>query len=482
MLSDRSSSESDLTDGSLVRPMFHLAWPLVVIQLLQVAYNVGDTFWLGALSPDAVGALSLAFPLIFFLISIGGGFTAAGAILIAQHSGAESDEGGLIAGQTISFITLIAIAIAVIGFLATDSMLALLLADPETEAAIIPLASEYMRVFFLGMPFLFGFFIFVSLMRGYGNTRAPMVVMFVSVVFNLAVDPVFIFGVGPVPRLEMAGAAVATVLSRAIATVIGFYVLLYTDVGPEIEASHLLPRAEYISEITRLGVPTALEQSMSSLAMIAMTAMVSMFPPAVVTAYGLGNRLISLAFLPALGMSQATDTIVGQNLGAGKPERAARATWLAAGVIAAVMAVGGAIAFLVPEPIVSVFLTADVEGRAATVDYGTTYLQVAALMFVFMGVMQVFLGAFRGAGNTKTALAFSVIALWFGRVLVTVFLLFVADWGTTGIWVGVLVGDVVGAIAAGVWFTRGTWKRSLIDSSDDGAEQTDSSDVEPIVE
>ncbi|AHF98802.1 multidrug transporter MatE [Halostagnicola larsenii XH-48] len=463
MLADRSSSESDLTDGSLVRPMFRLAWPLVVIQLLQVAYNVGDTFWLGALSPDAVGALSLAFPLIFFLISIGGGFTAAGAILIAQHSGADSDKGGLIAGQTVSFITLIAIAIAVIGFLATDSMLALLPADPETEAAIIPLASEYMRVFFLGMPFLFGFFIFVSLMRGYGNTRAPMVVMFVSVVFNVAVDPVFIFGVGPVPRLEMAGAAVATVLSRAIATVIGFYVLFYTDVGPEIEASHLIPRAEYISKITRLGVPTALEQSMSSLAMIAMTAMVSTFPPAVVTAYGLGNRLISLAFLPALGMSQATDTIVGQNLGAGKPERAARATWLAAGVIAAVMAVGGVIAFLVPEPIVSVFVTADVEGRAATIDYGTTYLQVAALMFVFMGVMQVFLGAFRGAGNTKTALAFSVVALWFGRVLVTVFLLFVADWGTTGIWVGVLVGDVIGAIAAGAWFTRGTWKNAIVD-------------------
>lgn len=476
MLSEHSSSESDLTDGSLVRPMFRLAWPLVVIQLLQVAYNIGDTFWLGALSPDAVGALSLAFPLIFFLISIGGGFTAAGAILIAQHSGADSGEGGLIAGQTVSFITLIAIGIAVIGFLATDSMLALLPAGPETEAAIIPLASEYMRVFFLGMPFLFGFFIFVSLMRGYGNTRAPMVVMFVSVVFNVVVDPVFIFGVGPIPRLGMAGAAVATVLSRAIATVIGFYVLFYTDVGPAIEASHLLPRSEYVSKITRLGVPTALEQSMSSLAMIAMTAMVSTFPPAVVTAYGLGNRLISLAFLPALGMSQATDTIVGQNLGAGKPERAARATWLAAGVIAAVMAVAGAIAFLVPEPIVSVFLTADVEGRAATIGYGTTYLQVAALMFVFMGVMQVFLGAFRGAGNTKTALAFSVIALWLGRVLVTVFLLFVADWGTTGIWVGVLVGDVVGAIAAGVWFTRGTWKNAIVDDEREDDDQRDPRD------
>jgi Na+-driven multidrug efflux pump len=111
---ESSDRGGNLTEGSLVRPMFHLAWPLVVIQLLQVAYNVGDTFWLGALSPDAVGALSLAFPLIFLLISIGGGFTAAGAILIAQHTGAESGKGGLIAGQTVSFISIVAIVLGIV--------------------------------------------------------------------------------------------------------------------------------------------------------------------------------------------------------------------------------------------------------------------------------------------------------------------------------------------------------------------------------
>ena len=466
MPSTEPSSANDLTEGELVRPMFRLAWPLVVIQLLQVAYNVGDTFWLGALSPDAVGALSLAFPLIFFLIAIGGGFTAAGAILIAQHTGAGSDEGGLIAGQTLSFITLVAIGIGVVGYLVTDAMLGVLPADAETQARIIPLAADYMRIFFLGMPFLFGFFIFVSLMRGYGNTHAPMRVMIVSVVCNLLLDPLLIFGVGPFPRLEIEGAAVATVLSRALATAIGVYVLFYTDLGPEIEPGHLVPRLEYVAKITRLGVPTALEQSMSSLAMITMTAMVATFPPAVVAAYGLGNRLISLAFLPAMGMGQATDTIVGQNLGAGKPERAERATWIASGVIAAVMAGAGLFAFLFPEPIVAVFLTADVEGRAATIDYGSTYLQFAAAMFVFMGVLQVILGAFRGAGNTKTALVFSVVTLWLARVPVTYYLVFVAGWGTSGIWIGMVAGDVVGVLAAVAWFTRGTWKESLLEGKE----------------
>ncbi|RQG92741.1 MATE family efflux transporter [Natrarchaeobius halalkaliphilus] len=474
MSSAGEPDEGNLTEGSLVRPMFMLAWPLVVIQLLQVAYNVGDTFWLGALSPDAVGAVSLAFPLLFLLIAIGGGFTTAGAILIAQHTGAESGKDGLIAGQTLSYISLIAVVLGIVGYFATDPMLALLPADPETEAAIVPLAAEYLRIFFLGLPFVFGFYVFVALMRGYGSTRAPMRVMLVSVIINLVIDPLLIFGVGPLPRLEIAGAAVATVLSRGVATALGFYILYYTDVGPDVQASHLRPRLEYVTEITRLGVPTALEQSMTALAMVTMTAIVVTFPPAVVAAYGLGNRLISLAFLPAMGMGQAMDSIVGQNLGADRPERASSATWLGAAVVGSIMAIAGLIAFLFPEPFVSVFLTAEAEGRAATIDYGVTYLQFAAFAFVFMGVMQVFLGAFRGAGNTKTALVFAVLGLWIVRIPASYYLIFVAGWGTTGIWMGVVLGDVVGAIAAVAWFSRGTWKESIVDNStDESGTETD---------
>jgi len=457
---------SELTSGELLRPMFRLAWPLVAIQLLQVAYNVGDTFWLGALSENAVGALSLAFPLIFLLISVGGGFTAAGAILIAQHTGANSGEDGLVAGQTISFITLVSIVLAVVGYFVTDPLLARLPADAETAALIVPLAADYMRLFMLGVPFVFGFFVFVSLMRGYGNTRAPMRVMLVSVVLNLALDPLLIFGVGPFPELGIQGAAVATVFSRAVATVLGMYLLLGGGVGPAISRSDLVPRLEYVREITRIGVPTALEQSMSSLAMVTLTAMVASFPPTVVAAYGLGNRLISLALLPAMGLGQATDTIVGKNLGAGNPERAERATWVAAVAIAGVMAAAGLAAFAFPEPIVSVFMTADTEGAAETIAYGSTYLRFVAGMFVFMGVLQVMLGAFRGAGNTKTALVFSVVTLWIARVPATYVLVFAADWGTTGIWTAVVIGDVVGAIAAVAWFTRGTWKRAIVEDAE----------------
>ncbi|WP_426962407.1 MATE family efflux transporter [Haloparvum alkalitolerans] len=444
--------------------MVALAWPMVVIQLLQVAYNVADTAFLGAYSADAVAALSLAFPIVFFLISIGGGFTAAGAILIAQYSGAGADrDADRIAGQTLVFVTLVAVAVGAIGYVVTDPMLALLPADAATQERIVPMASAYMRVFFLGTPFLFGFFVFVSLMRGYGDTRTPMRVMVVSVAVNVALDPLLIFGIGPFPALDVQGAALATVFSRFVATVLGLYVLFGTGAGPDIRREDLTLNRSDVGDIVRLGVPSAVEQSASSLAFIALTAIVVTFSPPVVAAYGLGNRIVSLVFLPALGLSQAVDTVVGKNLGAERPDRAERGSRLAMAVTAGVMALLTAVVFLVPAPIAGVFLTA--EGTADALAYSVEYLQIAAFMFVPMGVLQILLGTFRGAGNTKTAMLFSVATLWVVRVPATYLLAFTLGWAEDGIWLAVVLGDVVGCLLALAWYGRGTWSEKYVDET-----------------
>jgi len=453
--------------------MVELAWPIVVIQLLQVAYNLADTFWLGQLSGNAVAAISLAFPLVFFLISVGGGFTTAGSILVAQFTGADSEaSAGKVAAQTLGFVVSLSLVLGVVGHFVTGDMLGLLPADAETAAVVVPMAAEYMEVFFLGMPALFGFFVFSSLMRGYGNTRTPMIVMFVSVAINVVLDPFLIFGWWLFPQMGIAGAAVATIFSRAVAAVIGVYVLFFTDAGPDIELAQFYPDFSMVSRIVRVGTPSAAEQSTTALAMITLTAMVASFPPAVVGAFGLGNRLISLVFLPAMGLGRATNTMVGQNLGAEKAERAERAVWLAAKFAAAVLFGVAVVAAVFPGPIVAVFLAPGSENAAAIVDYGTTYLRIRSVEFIFVGILQVMLGAFRGAGNTKTAMVISMIALWLGRVPTVYFFAFVLGWGATGIWVGMALGNIVGAIAAAAWFTRGTWKETIVDA-DDGEDETD---------
>nr|WP_303659203.1 MATE family efflux transporter [Haladaptatus sp. DYSN1] len=457
-------TQSSITEGGLAGPMFRLAWPIVITQLLQVAYNIADTIWLGRLSTAAVGAMSLAFPLIFLLLSVGGGFTVAGSTLVAQYTGAKSEgSAGMVAGQTLSFVTVLAIVLGILGFLATEPMLGVLPSDPETAAVVVPLAADYMQVFFLGTPFLFGFFVFSALMRGYGNTRTPMRIMAISVALNVVLDPIFIFGWFGFPRLEIEGAALATLVSRAVATALGFYVLFRTPSGPDVRLPDLKPDLDIIKKIVSIGVPSALEQSASALAMITLTAMVVTFSPPVVAAYGLGNRLISLVFLPAMGLGRATNTMVGQNLGAQQTARAERAVKLAAATGAGVMLVVAVIAALFPEPIVGVFMATGTAEAAETIRLGSEYLRIRSVEFAFIGVLQVVLGAYRGAGNTKTALVFSMVALWIGRVPTVYYLAFVEGMGPTGIWWGMALGNIVGAIAAVAWFTRGTWKRSVID-------------------
>ncbi|MCL7418472.1 MAG: MATE family efflux transporter, partial [Halalkalicoccus sp.] len=285
-----ADSSSTLTDGGLIRPMVRLAWPIVVFQVLQVAYNLADTLWLGQLSADAVGAISLAFPLVFLLIAIAAGFTTAGSILVAQYTGADSDaSAGLFAGQTLAFVGVLATLLGVLGYFYTDPALSLLPSDPQTTERVIPLAADYMRVFFLGLPFLFGFYVFEALMRGSGNTRLPMRLMFVSVVLNVAIDPFLIFGFDGNPLFAwlslssfesllfsltgfsgygIEGAAFATVFSRGVASLIAFYVLFRTPFGPDVRLSHLRLDPENVREITRLGVPTSLEQSANALALV----------------------------------------------------------------------------------------------------------------------------------------------------------------------------------------------------------------------
>ena len=488
---DNSSTDADaeepresITEGGLAVPLFKLAWPIVVVQLLQVTYNVADVLYLGRLSADAVGALSLAFPLVFLLIAVAAGFTTAGAILVAQYTGAGSDgSAGLVTGQTVTFVGLLSVAIAAVGFVFTRPALGVLPSDPRTTARVIPLAADYMEILFLGVPLMFGFFVFSAVMRGYGNVRVPMVVMAVSALANVVLNPFLIFGFDANPLLAwlnlggveasllaatgftgygIEGAAGATVLTRGLATVVGLGLLFTTGIGPAVTLAHLRPDADLLADIVRLGAPSMVEQSTNALAMITLTAMVVTFAPPVVAAYGLVNRVVSLVFLPAVGLGRAIDTVVGQNLGAGNDDRAARSVWFAATTGAGIMLLVTVLAVTFAEPIVGVFI-GDVPDAPATIANGVAYLRTRAVEFTFIGITQVLLGAFRGAGNTKIAMTISIVTLWVGRVGSVSVLVFVLGWGTTGIWVGMAVGNVLGVVVAIPWFLRGTWRERYID-------------------
>lgn len=446
----------NLTEGPILPVLLTLAWPVVLSNLLQTLYNLADTYWVGRLGAGAVAAVSLSFPIVFLFISIGGGFTVAGTVLVAQNVGAGRDEdANYIAAQTIAFVGAVAVVLAFLGFLLAAPVLALLGPEPD----VFPDALAYLRTWFLGIPFVFGFFIFQALVRGSGDTINPMKLMVASTVLNIVLDPFFIFGWSVFPEMGVQGAAVATVISRALAAVIGIGLLFRGHLGLRVRARDLQPDLHTIRRIVTIGLPAAAEQSMQAMGMTVMTATVAVFGTPVLAAYGIGNRIASVVFQPSMGFAQATTAMVGHNLGAGREDRAGKTAWLSAGLMFGILSIMGVIAFIGAEVAASIFLT---DQDVVALGHSVNYIRTMSFSFGFMGVMSVINGAFRGAGKTITAMTFSAISLLVLRVPLAYALSHHTTLGSAGLWWGVLLSNVIGASVVAFWFTRGTWKQRIV--------------------
>ncbi|WP_254535126.1 MATE family efflux transporter [Halomarina litorea] len=448
----KGRDEFDLTSGGIGKPLFYLSLPIVITNLLQTAYNLADTFWLGQYSTEALAAISFAFPMVFLLISLGIGLSTAGSILVAQNTGAGDDEAAeYAASQTVTFSLLVSVALGVVGYFGVGPLLAVL----GASADVLPLATEYMQVISLGLPFMFGFFIFISLMRGYGDTVTPMLVMFGTVVFNIVLDPFLIFGWGPFPALGVEGAAVATVVSRGLAMVVGMAIMFAGTRGVEIHLADMRPDPVYLGKIVKLGVPASIEGTGRAVSVNALLLIVGLFPTTVVAAFGIGIRVFSVIFMPAIAVARGVETMAGQNIGAGEEDRAAATSRFAAKTMFVVLGAAGVVTWVFAPAVVGVF-TPDPE----VVEVGATFLRYVAPSFAFIGVMRSYTGGFRGAGKTLTAAVIAVGMLgvvrlpvaWFASQDVGLGL------GSSGIWLSFLVSNVLGAILAYAWYQRGTWR------------------------
>ncbi|AWB27561.1 MATE family efflux transporter [Halococcoides cellulosivorans] len=494
-MSQSTFGQVDLTEGGILKPLVVLSAPIVVTNLLQTAYNLADTYWLGQYSTEALAAISFAFPMVFLLISLGMGLAVAGSILVAQHTGAdEPREAEYAASQTVTFAIGVSAVVGLVGYPFVGPYLDLLGASPT----VLPGATAYMQVIALGLPFMFGFFVFISLMRGVGDTITPMIVMFGTVVLNVALDPFLINGwtlveaaplVGTVafPEMGIQGAAVATVFSRSLAMLVGIAIMASGWRGVRIRARDMIPDLSYLRTILRLGIPASIEGTGRAVSVNLLLVVVGLFSTEVVAGYGIGTRVFSVIFLPAVAVARGVETMTGQNIGAGQPDRAARANYLAAGGLFAVLSAVGVAIFLVPRPIVAVF-TDD----PAVVDVGTDFLRVTALSFGCIGIMRAFGGGFRGAGKTVIA-AIIAVGVLAGVRLPVAAVLAMTPLEETGIWIAFVVSNVVGAVIALGWFSRGTWRdgdargTGVSDTGDETTAETDAERetddrFEPIVE
>ncbi|WP_303657575.1 MATE family efflux transporter [Halobaculum litoreum] len=458
----------DMTEGAVTPRLFSLAWPLVLGNLLQTLYNLADVFWVGRVSPEAVAAVSLMFPLSWMFVSTAMGLTAATIALVSQHVGAGDDRAAdEVVGQTTLLAVAVAVALGTAGFLARRPLLNWI----GAEGLVFTEALAYIEVIFLTLPLTFLFFAFRASLQGAGDTKTAMWIVAVSAGVNIVIDPVFILGLGPVPAMGTRGAALATFLARALAAAVGVYVLLKGDWGIQLHPGDLKPNPAVLRKLVDIGYPGTLDGWARSFAAVAMAALVARFGPAATAAYGVGVRLMSVSWTVAGATGQATATGVGQNLGADTPDRASRVAWTGTGATMAVLFAIGGLVWLFPAVAIRVFVA-----DADVVREGVSFLRITALAWAAFGGLMVLQGAFRGAGDTRTAMGLSLLSRWGLRIPAALVLAYSftvvvpgigpvsgLGLGPDGLWWAWTFGAVGSFVVGALWFLRGGWTEGVVD-------------------
>jgi putative MATE family efflux protein len=454
------SARPSLTEGSILKALITISIPIILSNLLQTMYQVIDTFWVGRLSTEAVAAVSLSFPITFLLIALGGGLPIAGTVLIAQYKG-KGDEKMMnhVAAQTLMMVVLVSIVLSAVGYIFSEPLMRIMGASPE----VLPEAVSFVRVTFIGFVFVFAFFAFESLMRGLGEANMPMYIVLLTVILNAILDPLFIFGYGPIPATGVAGAAWATMATQATATIIGITMLMRGRSGIHLRWSDFRPDFAFIKRAFLIGFPSSIEMSTRALGMTVMTILVAGFGTLAVAAYGIGMRLLMLVFIPAMGLSIATSALVGQNIGAQKIDRAAQTNYIGSVLGFVILSIMGLALFLGAEVLARFF----VPGGGEVIPMSAVFVRIMAPSFGLVGVQMIILGTLRGVGDTKASMHLALISQWVIQLPLAIGLSKFTDLHMTGIWWSFTISNVLSTAVVLYWFKKSNWRtKSLVEDED----------------
>lgn len=436
----------DLTKCSIWRTLLMLSAPMVMGMGLQTAFNITDTFFVGIIGSDALAALSVTFPVVFIFIAIASGLSVGSTALMAQAIGAgRMKDAGNIAEHSLLSGAVIGVVVAMLGLAFSPPLFAFM----GVSGHVLEMTVLYSRIIFVGFIFLFVGFLSQAIIHAGGDTMTPAKNLAVAVVANIIIDPVMIFGFGPVPAMGIAGAAYATVLTMSMSAFLNILHILRGKAAVKIDLRYFRFNPGILSRIFRMGSPSSLSLSINSVGMILLMGLVGTFGTAAIAAFGVGLRLESLAILPVIGVSNALIPFIGQNLGAGKPGRARRALNLAAFVVIGFMSAFSLLIFFAPG-----ILFAPFSSDPAVIATGEGYFRVIAFGYVFFGLTFVFGAAMQAAGRTGLQMFVNLF-----RWSITIILAYVlsSGMGIEGIWWGFPIGNIAGAALAFGVVRGGRW-------------------------
>ncbi|MGJ8454174.1 MATE family efflux transporter [Pseudothermotoga sp. U03pept] len=450
----------DLTQGSLTKNLFYMALPTMGGFALQGLYDIVDMFWIGRISAKAIAGVTV-FSTIFWLVEVLNEIIGMSSTsLISQNYGAKDYERtNRVIEQTIVFKIFVAAIASALMIVFLKPLMTVFSKDPEVVKAGVDYG--YWRSFF--MPIFFATYSTYTAQRMTGESRLPMVIMGTSAVLNVVLDPIFMFERVPLLKIKglnmgVSGAAVATVVSTIVAFLWGFTVLLKGRGNIRITLAGLFKLNREIDlKLLTIGLPSGVEMLMRSASSAILTKVLSIYGSSTLAVIGVVSRLMGLAFIPLMGFSMGASAIVGQNLGAKKPERAEKTVLLAAIYGSLFVLVFVVLANLFPESVMSLFVhEKDVirEGVSA-VRIGSWAMLIAALSVSLMS-------SFFGSGYTLPAMFSSIVGRWFTQLPYVLVVVVVFKLPSIYVWFSFIIAEVAEMIYALVVFSKGRWKEHRV--------------------
>jgi putative MATE family efflux protein len=448
--------EYDYTTINLRKAVILLAIPMMLELALESVFAVVDIFFVNKLGIHATSIVGLTESVTTIVYSVGIGLSAAATAMVARRIGEKNHEGAAHAGaQAITLAFIASILLGVPGYYYAGEILKLMGAEPEA----IKTGVVYARIMLGGNVAIIMLFLINGVFRGAGNAAIAMKSLWIGNIFNILLDPLLIFGFAFIPALGIKGAALATTTGRSIGVLYQLYHLWRSTGVLKIKASHFVPDLKIIKGLIGIASPATFQFIIASASWIFLASMVAEYGSAASAGYQTAIRLIVFFILPAWGMSNAVATLVGQNLGAGLPDRAEQSVRITTRYNAIFMAIVTLIFLFFAFPLVGIFIP---EGNVEQKRYAVLALRIISSGYIFYGISMVVTQAFNGAGDTTTPSWVYFFGFWLFQIPFAWLIHKYTEIGITGIYMAVPIAETLMAIAVFFLFRTGRWKKTKV--------------------
>lgn len=446
--------EHRYTEGPVRTALILLAIPMAMEMVMESIFAVVDVFFVSRISADAVATVGLTEAMMAIVYTVALGLGIGATAVVARRTG-ENDEDGAsrAASQALLLGLFVATALGVFGAWNAERLLGLMGATPS----MIDSSSNYTRVMFGGNATVTLLFLINAIFRGAGDASIAMRMLWLGNAINIVLDPCLIFGWGPFPEMGVTGAAVATNIGRGTAVLVQLAVLFSGTTRVRVAWRYLRVLPSEMWTVCRLSGTGFLQILIDTSSWIGLVRLVASFGSDALAGYTIAIRIVMFAILPAWGLSNAAATMVGQALGAGKPDRAEEATWTAGRITAALLGVVS-VMFLAGAPwIVGVFTT-----DPAVTPHAVTCLRIVSVGFVAFAYGFVLTQAFNGAGDPWTPTWLNFGCFWLWQIPLAYFLALYLGWGPTGVYWAITIAFSTSGLVSALMFRRGSWKKSVV--------------------